>query len=198
MSAHAATRKPTTMTKALAAVGAAAVLGAGLFTANGGSFALWSDDAEIGNDITITAGDLDLETRKGKWTVNDEAKPPHYRMVPGDTLTYTQDIKLTAKGSFKANISVEVPGLTSDNEELAKVMNDNAWIGAANLGGSTLVAADGYSLPVNSTNTALVNKWVEVTLTITMPEELESGQNATINFDGATVTATQTTNTQVP
>lgn len=88
---------------AFAGVGVALLLG------GGGTLAVWNatDDAKA---ETIYAGDLDLVAPKGTWSsskggaITDIA---NYRVVPGETLTYAQNLTLKLEGDqMEANLAV--------------------------------------------------------------------------------------------
>ena len=80
---------------AVAAGGAAVLLLGGL-----GSLAYWSDSDHIAGD-TITAGELSMGTITGSWKdqLNNNITTSSFRMVPGDTLTYTANVPITAYGT---------------------------------------------------------------------------------------------------
>lgn len=83
-----------------------------LLVGGGGTLAVWNvqQDAKAG---TVAAGDLNLEAGAGVWTVAGQAEPidiDAYRIVPGDTLTYTQTVDITLDGdNISANLSVVNP-----------------------------------------------------------------------------------------
>ena len=100
------------MTKG-AIVTAAGVL---LLVGGGGTLAVWNvqQNANVG---TIASGDLDLATEPGVWTVAGQADPidiSTYKIVPGDTLTYTQTVDITLDGdNLAANLTVVNPNGTN-------------------------------------------------------------------------------------
>jgi alternate signal-mediated exported protein len=100
------------MTKGAVATAAGVVLLIG----GGGTLAVWNveQNAEAG---TVAAGDLNLDAKTGVWTVatatGAEVIPDinAYRIVPGDTLTYTQTVDITLDGdNISANLTVANAG----------------------------------------------------------------------------------------
>lgn len=82
----------------------ATAAGVALLLGGGGTLALWSDAADTEGG-TIVAGDLGLTAGAGVWTSNlsDAAIDiATYRIVPGETLTYTQDLTLKLVGNEMA------------------------------------------------------------------------------------------------
>lgn len=89
-------------------------LGVALLLGGGGTLAVWNADttADIG---IVTAGDLDLDARPGVWTssltgvIGGKDQISAYRIIPGETLTYSQKINVTLVGNsgLKANLTVE-------------------------------------------------------------------------------------------
>jgi alternate signal-mediated exported protein len=83
-------------------------LGVALLLGGGGTLAVWnhSVDTEPG---AITAGDLNMKPGDVRWTSNmsDGAIDiSQYRPVPGETLTFEQDLNITLKGDeLKATVS---------------------------------------------------------------------------------------------
>ncbi|MGD6979890.1 MULTISPECIES: alternate-type signal peptide domain-containing protein [Citricoccus] len=86
-------------------------LGVALLLGGGGTLAVWNDSVET-TAGTITAGDLNLEavTDSAKWATNVPGAPPiekieNYRVVPGETLTFTQKLDIDLEGDhLKANL----------------------------------------------------------------------------------------------
>ncbi|QOT16026.1 alternate-type signal peptide domain-containing protein [Paenarthrobacter sp. YJN-5] len=109
--------KNNTMLKGAAAI----VLGGALLLGGGGTLAWWNaaDSAAAG---TISAGELNVKAGAGVWkdrsgsTVNLST----YKVVPGDKLTYTQDLDVTLTGDKMAANLVAVnadagAGFTPEN-----------------------------------------------------------------------------------
>lgn len=91
----------------------AMVVGTALLLGGAGTFAYWSESVQVGGG-TITAGDLNLETKgTGTWTDHTGTVIPDitkYKMVPGDSLTYTQELDVTLVGDkIAAKVTVTQP-----------------------------------------------------------------------------------------
>ncbi|MFJ5958116.1 alternate-type signal peptide domain-containing protein [Paenarthrobacter sp. NPDC092416] len=100
--------KNKTMLKGAAAI----ALGGALLLGGGGTLAWWNaaDSAAAG---TIVAGDLNVEAAAGVWTdrAGSTIDISTYRVVPGDLLTYTQDLDVTLEGDkMAANLVAERTG----------------------------------------------------------------------------------------
>lgn len=81
-------------TKALVAGGLGVVLLAGA----GGTFALWNAEETTATG-TITDGELSLTVDAGTWTDNGAPiDPANFRMVPGDTVTFSTTVTPTIVG----------------------------------------------------------------------------------------------------
>lgn len=114
-------------------------VGAILLVGGGGTLATWnqSSDAATG---TVVAGDLNMVpvTASAKWvnasgTTVDVTK---YKVVPGDTLTYTQELDVTLSGDLM------VAKLTAVNDLGTGDFGKNATVSA-----TTLTSAEGVVLP---------------------------------------------------
>jgi alternate signal-mediated exported protein len=107
---------------------AAIAVGAALLLGGGGTLANWNASATA-TPGTIVAGDLNVEnTTAGVWkdrnnaTINNIAT---YRVVPGDKLTFTQDLAVTLKGDkMAAEIDTtgisETSGFTATNVSVSE------------------------------------------------------------------------------
>lgn len=92
---------------------AVAGLGVALLLGGGGTLAYWN--AEVQTDAgQIVAGDLDLTAAAGSWTSNLRTSPINistYKVVPGETLTYTQPLTVTLEGDkLAATLTVDGTG----------------------------------------------------------------------------------------
>lgn len=91
--------KNSTLIKGTAAI----AVGAALLLGGGGTLAAWNADASAAPG-TIVSGDLNVAAGTGKWTdansadVTSKIANGTYRIVPGDKLTYTQDLTVTLVG----------------------------------------------------------------------------------------------------
>ncbi|MCY0905695.1 alternate-type signal peptide domain-containing protein [Arthrobacter sp. H14-L1] len=78
-----------------------------LLVGGGGTLATWNQ-AQTAAMGSVVSGDLNLEvntaTNIGKWTnaAGTVVDIKAYRVVPGDVLTYTQDLKVTLTGDLMA------------------------------------------------------------------------------------------------
>lgn len=81
----------------------AGAAGIALLLGGAGTFALWNDAAEV-NGGTVTTGNLDISTTgSGVWadiskTPATTFAPASQRIVPGDTVTFTQSVSVAATG----------------------------------------------------------------------------------------------------
>ena len=108
--------KNSTLIKGTAAI----AVGAALLLGGGGTLAAWNaaDSAAPG---TIVAGDLNVKAGTGVWKDrnNNPINISTYRVVPGDKLTYSQDLTVTLVGDkLAANVvlaNVPTSTFTSDN-----------------------------------------------------------------------------------
>jgi alternate signal-mediated exported protein len=111
--------KNSTLIKGSAAI----ALGAALLLGGGGTLANWNASAGTAPG-TIASGDLNVENiTNGVWKDRNGAVVTigSYKVVPGDKLTFTQDLTVTLKGNKMAaeiattGIDEEVSGFTPEN-----------------------------------------------------------------------------------
>lgn len=117
--------KNTTLVKGSAAI----ALGAALLLGGGGTLANWNA-AATQTPGEIVAGDLNLvnTTSTGVWKDRAGATIDitTYKVVPGDKLTFTQDLTVTLKGNKMAaeiattGIDAEVSGFTATNVSVSE------------------------------------------------------------------------------
>jgi alternate signal-mediated exported protein len=100
---------------------AAIAVGAALLLGGGGTLASWNASTTQ-NPGTVVAGDLDVVADAGVWTDRNGAPVTisTYKVVPGDKLTYTQDLNVTLTGDkMAANVAATgagaVNGFTAAN-----------------------------------------------------------------------------------
>lgn len=103
--------KNTTLIKGTAAI----ALGAALLLGGGGTLANWNASATQ-TPGTIVAGDLNVVNGVGTWTDRNEATIDitTYKVVPGDKLTFTQDLNVTLVGD-KMAADIATSGITATN-----------------------------------------------------------------------------------
>ncbi len=104
--------KNSTLIKGTAAI----AVGAALLLGGGGTLANWNASASVAPG-SISAGDLNITTdnTKGVWTNGTSAIDiSTYKIVPGDKLTFTQDLNVTLTGD-KMAAKVSTVGITPAN-----------------------------------------------------------------------------------
>lgn len=155
-----------------------------LLIGGGGTLAVWNvqQDAEAG---TVHAGDLNLVAGVGEWTVEGQTEPidiDTYLIVPGDTLTYTQDVDITLDGdNLSATLAVESPagvngGFVADTYTTSDVTLTKGGVPVA----STLT---------DSVTDAVASVTFEF---LASPTKDREGVNATYDFSGVAFTLEQT------
>lgn len=156
----------------------AAAAGIALLMGGAGSLALWNDSVTV-NAGTVTSGTLDVATSTaGSWS------PTITKIVPGDTVTYTQQLALSATGdNLKAAVTSNIASITNN---ITGSTATSSFVVKTSPGGVTVVPASGvYTL--NGTYT------VDVTVTVTFPSTVTglTGQNASVDLSTLAVTVTQ-------
>ena len=158
----------------------AGAAGIALLLGGAGTFALWNSTATL-SARTITAGNLALVANpNGVWksgtTVID---PVNYRIIPGQTLEFTQTLTVTAVGDgLKADLTYS--GLTGSGGLDTLVTKTLAVTSpTATVDGSTLKFTPG-------THT------VNVKVTVVFPSTETAGQNQALNLSALTFTLAQT------
>jgi alternate signal-mediated exported protein len=133
--------KNSTLIKGSAAI----ALGAALLLGGGGTLANWNAEAAAAPG-TIVSGDLNVQTGTGTWTDRNGATVniATYKIVPGDKLTFKQDLTVTLHGDkMAANVATTgvtpTNGFTAANVDVSPV---KLTVGSADLA-NPLVAAAG-------------------------------------------------------
>jgi alternate signal-mediated exported protein len=188
------TRSRSKLTKALVATG----VGVALLAGGGGTFAAWSDQAEVTTGTRISSGELRLEAvEAGTWmnvkghAVTSQALADGtYKIVPGDALTYTQTINLHAAGDL-------LVGTLSTNLD-SLVINDVSGQGglAERLKKAATLTVDDKvqtGLEATITPTGGIQKAV-VAVTIAFDEQTADllAQNTTVSLSNLEILLTQT------
>lgn len=190
-------------TKALIAGG----IGVALLVGGAGTVAFWTDEAD-GGDGVITAGTLDLGTPAGGgWEISHAGdgsgtatapvafNPESDQIVPGDILTYTQNIPVTLEGEniaaeFDGVIDVAAASGDANDTALADALETDDLAATGVTGATGDLALDGEKLTGEGTGS------VEVTTTVKFPWGAEGDYNpaklGSLNF------AVDYTLTQVP
>ena len=148
------------------AIGIAAV---GLLV-GGGTFALWYDSEEISGS-SVNSGELHIEVDDAAavWTnQSGTIVPATYLIVPGDVLTLTQPVDITAVGDeLTAALTVNASTVVGD-PALAAALKVNFTIPTPPTGISqTGPGAYAVTAPVGTSTTPAV---VNAVITITFPE----------------------------
>ena len=162
----------------------AGAAGIALLLGGAGTFALWNSNATL-TAPSISSGQLALRANNnGVWKAADgtEITPATYRMIPGQTLTYTQTLTVNAVGNgIKANLTYS--GLTGSGTLDPFVTKTLAVTSSsATVNGQTLAFTAGVST-------------VDVALTVTMPGDKitgTQGMNSTLDLSSLTFTLAQT------
>ncbi|MFE5838384.1 alternate-type signal peptide domain-containing protein [Arthrobacter sp. NPDC056493] len=163
---------------------AAIAVGAALLLGGGGTLASWnaSDSATPG---TIIAGDLNVSAATGVWKdgSGNAVDISSYRVVPGDTLTYTQVLTVTLSGDkMAANITATGTGA-------------NNGFTPANVTVSAPVLTAGTPSAV-VTNPLTTSKTVTATITFAFKSATTTGRTdvgANYNFGNVAFTLQQIT-----
>ncbi|MGW8483481.1 alternate-type signal peptide domain-containing protein [Microbacterium sp. NPDC055903] len=175
-----APRRDASRTKAIVAIAAGAVLLLG----GGTTLAYWSTQQSL-DAGTVTSGDLDLTIAAAApaWTLTPEggaaapvADITTVRIVPGDTVTFTQTAELTLVGD---NLHAELEavldgatlpaGVTAPTPVVTVAGGDPADLTVADDGATATVTLT-YTFPASTANRDLVNSafdFGDVDLTLT-------------------------------
>jgi alternate signal-mediated exported protein len=174
--------KNTTLIKGSAAI----ALGAALLLGGGGTLANWNAEATT-TPGTIVAGDLNVENiTAGVWKDRNSVTIPdiaNYKVVPGDKLTFTQNLAVTLKGN-KMAANVATTGISATNGFLPA---------------NVTVSAPVLTVGVTPVSNPLVASTGTQTVTATITFEFLSATtgrtdvNATYNFNNVAFQLTQVT-----
>jgi len=155
----------------------AAAAGITLLMGGAGSLALWNDSVTV-NAGTVSSGTLDVSTgTAGSWS------PNLAKIVPGDTVVYTQTLNLSATGdNLKASVSSNIGTITNN------ITGSTAT--------STFVVKNSSNVvvvPVAGVYTLNGSYTVDVTITVAFASGTTglTGQNASVNLSTLAVTVTQ-------
>ena len=175
--------------------------GVALLLGGAGTFALWNSSAETAGG-KIVAGALAIKptAQAASWTVNGGSPLSTldgYPIVPGDVVTYSQDMIVSANGKgLTAKLAVDPASVeatstsTPADVALAKYLSTNAVLTATGDGVS------GTSAPYTVTGQTGHEQDVRVGVTITFPKSDTAGvedgtQNGSVDLDAIAVTLTQ-------
>jgi len=170
--------KNTTLIKGSASV----ALGAALLLGGGGTLANWNASATQAPG-TIVAGDLNVVNGVGAWTDRngDPVTISTYKVVPGDLLTFTQDLNVTLAGN-KMAAEIATSGITATNGFTPANVTVSAPV--LTLGGSAV------SNPLTATGATQTVK-ATITFEFKAATAARADVNATYNFNNVGFTLTQ-------
>lgn len=155
----------------------AAAAGIALLMGGAGSLALWNDSETV-NAGTVTSGTLNVSTgAAGSWS------PSLALIVPGDTVTYTKTLNLSATGdNLKATVTSNIASITNN---ITGSTATSSFVVKDSSNAVVTPAAGVYTL--NGAYT------VEVTITVAFSSSTANlvGQNAALNLSTLAVTVTQ-------
>lgn len=189
--------------KKIAKASIATAAGVALLLGGGTTFATWNDSASAGNAATITAGNLVVEAATdGAWTANggtDAIDIATYRVAPGDVLTYTETMTITAEGnSLQATLA-----LTEESIAAASVENAADVALAAYLVAEADIQVEGDGITADGENftvapgTGVIQEDVTVTVDITFPAGDTAGDNNDAKTGAVTLAAFAVSLTQI-
>ncbi len=164
----------------LAQASVAGAAGIALLLGGAGTFALWNAQAEVA-DTSIASGSLSIEAGDVSAAFADGTPfTSGTRIVPGDTITITQDVTIDANGdTLLVKLGVDTGSIPN--------------IPGVNLAVSALTADGVFGGDLNRMTAAEAETIESVVITGTFPASLtgSDGQNMTINLTGMAVTLTQ-------
>lgn len=148
----------------------------GLLAAGGGTFSRWYEERQISDD-SVSSGELSLASMGAPvWTDQHGAiDPAVFRMVPGDTVTFSSTSKITAVGdNLTATLALDAMGMAIDDPALVQGLDiDTRITGLTDTDGS-----DGYTVVGQEGSTAHDNgATATVTITIAWPATRADGSD---------------------
>lgn len=185
----------------LAKAAIAAAIATALLLGGAGTLASWNSSAGVSGG-TIVAGNLLVadDTTAGSWKANGAAITlTGYLIVPGDVLTLTKTMNITATGNDLVATLAVSPGSISATTTgaadvaLAAYLTKTAVLTATGTG----IAAAGSTYTVTA-GTAGVTQSVSVTVTITFPKDTTPGltteastKTGSVSLAGLAISLTQ-------
>lgn len=165
--------------------GAIAAGAAGILLLGGAStFALWEDSGSV-DPASISTGVLTMGLGAGAWndatagTTGPIANIANFDIVPGDTITYTVPVTITAEGdNLKGEFKIEKAAFEAAAETAAPYLNVTVASNAASVPGLTVNGTTGVISFATATT---------YTVNVTVTVEFENvsgvvGQNADIDL----------------
>lgn len=181
----------------------AGAAGLTLLLGGAGTFALWNSTASLSGG-TIVAGNLlvtDSAPTNGVWKNGATViSLSSYRIVPGDTLTYTKTIDITATGDnliatlaiADATIAPTSTGNKAD-DRLAAYINKNAQLAITGAG----ITGTSPTFTITPAATGVSARTATVTVTLVFPKNTTAGfendaKLGSVNLGALAVTLLQT------
>lgn len=158
-----------------------------LLVGGGGTLATWNQNADASMG-SVVSGDLNLTATNGKWTNAVGTAIPSiaaYKVVPGDVLTYTQDVNVTLTGDLMA-AKLVTTGIPVDGTGTA------AFGGAAIVSPTTLTKGTEIlpsTILTKNDNGSVVK--ASTTFTFKADTAARTAANASINLSGMGYSVTQ-------
>lgn len=154
----------------------AGAAGIALLLGGAGTLAYWNDAETIGSAGTVQSGELSIEsTTAGSWSDSIDL------IVPGDSLTYTEEFTVTASGdNLRFNLGENVTDIVST------------------IDGATVAAefdvTEGTTPVTTLTNLDAGTYTVSVEITVNFPSTVSgtTGQLQDLDLSDAEITVTQT------
>ena len=187
----------------------AGAAGIALLLGGAGTFALWSD-TQLLSGGTVQTGELDIalngtaawEDISPETSVANPFNPVTDKIVPGDVITYTQNVTVKASGkNIKASLaytagSIVIPAVLSGSATPGNPLDDYVTV---SIGVTALVAADNGTITgtgpftLTSASDGTVEYKVVITINFSSTTPGQVGQNAATGVDltNAAFTLTQ-------
>ncbi len=172
-----------------------------LLIGGAGTFATWN--AQVGvTGQTITAGNLAVSAGTGTWSSSLSGAISNigsYRIVPGDTLTFTQPVTFTAQGhTLTATVAVDPASVVAASNAAADIALKNFITSSAAVtvsGAGTGITQSGNTITVTGSDSG-VNPTATITVTIPFSKGATAGAENTaklgaVELNDFNVTITQ-------
>jgi alternate signal-mediated exported protein len=182
-------RRGTTMNK-LTKAAIATAIGAALLVGGTGTFAYWNAQTGVAGG-TIVAGQLsiaDVAPTAGAWTVQKNGTGTatavtlsSFRASPGDVLTYTKNVTVTATGdNLTATLALAANSITASSAgsadvALAGYLTKTATISITTPLPSTITAGAGNTYVLAPGSTGIIAQPLTVQAVITFPKNTNPG-----------------------
>ena len=151
-------------------------VGVALLLGGGGTLAVWNQEVNASAG-TIAAGNLQLATETGVWTSNISGPVGNiatYKIVPGEKLTYTQNVDVTLEGNnIGANLTVTGAGANGTGAAAFK---------AANISVGSVTLKKGEAAIANPLKTSVKGVQASVTFEFLGSTTARDSTNASYDF----------------